>query len=56
LSLDQGKKVGEVGGWEENRWRWNLNWRRDRFDRKTDLEVDMLSRLSMGVMCKDSLD
>jgi len=56
LSLDQGKNVGEVGEWEENRWRWNLNWRRDRFQWETDLEVDMFSRLSMGAMCKDSSD
>ena len=56
LSLDQGKKVGEVGEWEENRWRWNLSWRRDMFQWETDLEVDMLSRLSMGAICKDSFD
>ena len=54
LSLDQGKKVGEVGEWEENRWRWNLNWRRVRFQWETKLEVDMLSRLSLGALCKDS--
>jgi len=56
LSLDQGKRVGEVGVWEENNWRWNLNWRRDMFQWEMDMEADMLSRLSTGVLCKDSFD
>ena len=34
LSCDQGKVVGEVGRWEEDRWRrgWGLNWRRDSYE------------------------
>ncbi|XP_068486340.1 uncharacterized protein [Phaseolus vulgaris] len=56
LSLDQGKKVGEVGEWEDNRWRWNLNWKRVRFQWETELEVEMLSRLSLGALSKDTSD
>ena len=56
LSLDQGKRVGEVGVWEETTWQWNLNWRRGRFQWETDMEDDLLSRLSTGAVWKDSLD
>ncbi|XP_068461678.1 uncharacterized protein [Phaseolus vulgaris] len=31
LSLDQGKKVAKVGGWEDSEWRWRLGWRRAMF-------------------------
>jgi len=27
IYLDQGKKVGEVGVWEESEWQWSLRWR-----------------------------
>ena len=32
LSLNQGHKVEEVGGWEGSMWRWSLSWRRVRFE------------------------
>jgi len=56
LSLDQGKKVEEVGGWEDGRWRWRLNWRRDRHEWESNLEGNMLSSLNTGVICQDSHD
>jgi len=56
LSLDQGKMVGEVGGWEDGRWRWRLNWIRDRYKWESNLEENMFLSLNMGVICKDSHD
>jgi len=38
LSLDQGKRVGEVGTWEEGRWRFQPNWRRERFEWESKME------------------
>jgi len=32
LSCDQGNLVREVRSWEEDRWRWDLIWRRDRYE------------------------
>jgi len=56
LSCDKGKTVGEVGRWEEDRWRWGLNWRRDRFQWVSNLESELLSILSMATMCKEAPD
>jgi len=39
LSLDQGKTVGEVGRWEEGRWRFWPNWRRERYDWESNMAV-----------------
>ena len=55
LSCDKGKTVGEVGRWEEDRWRWGLNWRRDMFEWESNLESELLPILSM-TMCKEAQD
>jgi len=56
LSCDKGKTVREVGRWEEDRWWWGLNWRRDRFEWESNLESELLSILSMATMCKEAQD
>ena len=56
LSLNQGMKVGEVGFWEEDVWHWPLEWRRERFNWESILEVELLTTLSRAVLNKDSKD
>jgi len=56
LSCDQGKLVGEVGSWEEDIWRWCLNWRRDRYGWESSLESDLLTILSTGSLSKEAQD
>jgi len=46
LSLDQGKKVVEVGGWEDSEWRWRLRWRRVRFQWEEEQEEEMYQYIS----------
>ena len=46
LSLDQGKNVEEVGGWEDSEWRWRLRWRRVKFQWKASQEEKMLEYIS----------
>ena len=56
LSLDQGKTVGKVRRWEDGRWRWWFNWRRNRYDWELNMEEDLFSSPSMGVICQDVHD
>jgi len=56
LSLDQGKTVRELGGWEEDRWRWRLSWRRDKFEWEGNMENELISSLSLGRLYQDAQD
>ena len=58
LSLNQGHKVEEVGGWEGSVWRWTLSWRRGRFEWETLMESelgDLISRVTVMKNEKDTL-
>jgi len=39
LSLNQGMMVGEAGFWDDYGWHWHLEWRRERFNWESVLEV-----------------
>ncbi|XP_068466531.1 uncharacterized mitochondrial protein AtMg00310-like [Phaseolus vulgaris] len=56
LSLDQGLMVIEVGEWVGAAWRWNLRWRRDRFEWETLLETNLVQLLSRVSLLKDQKD
>ena len=45
ISLDKGRKVGEVGIWEGEEWRWRLNWRRNRFVWEDQQEEQLIRSL-----------
>ncbi len=58
ISLDQGKKVVEVGNWEDGGWNWRLSWRRPRFCWESPMEEDLVNLISGKIVCpevKDSL-
>jgi len=56
LSLDQGLMVSEVGEWVGAAWRWNLRWRRDRFEWETPLETNLVQLLSRVSLLRDQKD
>ena len=56
LSNDQGKTVGEVGIWEEGRWRFKPNWRRERFEWEARMEEELMSILDTGNICQETQD
>jgi len=56
LSLNQGHKVEEVGGWEGSMWRWTLSWRRARFEWETVMESELGDIISRVVVMKDEND
>jgi len=56
LSLDQGKTVGEVGTWEEGRWRFQPAWRRERFVWESKMEEELFSILDIGILCQEIQD
>ena len=56
LSLDQGKTVGEVGTWEEGRWRFQPTWRRERFEWESKMEEELLAILGTGNLCQEIHD
>jgi len=56
--MDQGKRVSEVGVWEEDIWSWRLRWRRTRFQWKVEQENELLTtvdRVSLSREAKDTL-
>jgi len=53
LSLDQGKKVLEVGGLEDSEWRWRLRWRRASFQWEEEQEEEMYQYISIVWFSKD---
>jgi len=56
LSLDQGKKVGEVGVWEDLGWHWRLRWRRVRFVWESAQEEELLKFISRGALIREEED
>ena len=56
LSLNQGHKVEEVGGWEGSMWRWSLSWRRVRFEWETLMEAELGALISRVNVMKDEKD
>ena len=56
ISLNQGMKVGETGYWDSFGWRWNLNWRRERFHWESILEDELLEVLHRVVMHEEAKD
>ncbi|XP_068466007.1 uncharacterized protein [Phaseolus vulgaris] len=56
LSLNQGKTVGEMGVWDGTEWRWDLRWRRGRFEWESPLERDLITILSGASLREDAQD
>jgi len=49
--------MGEVGGWENEVWRWKLNWRRVGYrweEEQVDDMLRMISRVSLNKEVRDS--
>ena len=49
LSLNQGHKVEEAGRWDDVIWRWNLRWRRARFEWESLLEAELVIHMFLPV-------
>ena len=56
LSLNKGQKVEEVGMWEVSTWRWNLRWRRVRFEWESLMEADLIMHISRANMSREEKD
>ena len=56
ISLDQGKKVGEVGVWLDSDWQWRLRWRRNKFEWKVPQEEELMRTISRINMNKETKD
>ena len=56
VSVDQDRKVNEVGVWVEDVWSWRLQWRRARFQWEAKQESDLLSFVDSARLCKVSTD
>jgi len=56
LSLNQGKKVEEVGEWEYEVWRWRLGWRRARFEWESLQEAKLTIHISTTNLSKEDKD
>ncbi len=48
--------MGEVGIWEEGRWRFKPNWRRERFEWEARMEEELTSILDTGNICQETQD
>ena len=46
ISLQKGAAVGDLGEWVEERWRWELQWRREFFDWERVLFTNLLQDLN----------
>ena len=46
VSVNQEYKVEDVGVWESSEWKWRLEWRRDRFEWESELEVNFVEYLA----------
>lgn len=44
-STKKGGKVGEMGSWTNNRWMWDLGWRRGLRERELEWETTLLNLL-----------
>jgi len=56
LSLNKGQTVGEVGVWVNSKWRWNLGWRRNRFEWESAKEANLLMLLNGAIMKENVKD
>ena len=56
LSLNQEQRVEEVGEWLESVWRWNISWRRIRFEWETSLETELLLHISQARLVREQTD
>ena len=56
LSLNQGLKVNEVGEWVDAAWRWQLRWRRDRFECESLLEANFIQHISRASLTREHED
>jgi len=56
ISLNQGQRVEKIGVWEESGWRWNLKWRRGRFEWEIPMEMDLGMHISRANVSKDEKD
>ena len=56
IYLDQGKKVGEVGVWEESGWCWRLRWRRERFVWESVLVQELEVLITTTTILKEEKD
>ncbi|XP_068475121.1 uncharacterized protein [Phaseolus vulgaris] len=56
LSCNQSQTVEEVGGWERDVWRWNLRWRRARFEWESVLEKDLKAYISRTIIKRQEQD
>jgi len=56
ISRNQGQKVAEVGTWEGSDWKWNLRWRRARFEWETVMERELVVHISRITMKKEEQD
>ena len=56
ISSNQGQKVAEVGMWEGSEWKWNLRWRRARFEWESVMEMDLAVYISRTTMKKEEQD
>jgi len=56
ISVDQERKVNDVGVWVEGVWSWRLQWRRARFQWESKQESDLLCFVDSARLCKVSKD
>jgi len=56
LSCNQSQTVEEVGVWEGDVWRWNLRWRRARFERESVLETNLNAHISRTIVKRQEPD
>jgi len=56
LSMNQGRKVEDVGVWEGTDWRWRLEWRRDRFQWETEIEGNLMVCIARSSVKRDMED
>ena len=52
ISCNQSQTVEEVVMWEGDVWRWNLRWRRARFEWESVMETDLVSYISRAVITR----
>ncbi|XP_068466211.1 uncharacterized protein [Phaseolus vulgaris] len=56
ISCNQNQTVEEVVMWEGDVWRWNLRWRRARFEWESVMETDLVSYISRAVITRQEQD
>lgn len=54
ISIDQGKRVGEVRSWIETGWIWSLQWIRNRFEWERVQEEVLISQTNNVNLKRDT--